>query len=472
MTENKLRIDDSLSVRNGHLYVEECDTCDLAATFGTPLFVISEDQIRRNYRRIYRAFADRWPEGEVNVLPALKAAPYIAVRRILSEEGAGCDTFGPSELECAVRGNARPDLISVNGSLKSAETIRRGVDLGARIVIDAPRELEIVIDAARTLDKKARVMFRLKPYLADLDIESDFHMGLIKDATQRIRYGMPTNEVLELGPKVSAAAEYIEVIGFHCHIGRHSTLSEVWKSLVANCVKLAAELCDQWGWRDWTPIFDFGGGFAPPRNFDTDHARTGEPAPPIEDYAEAMTTTFRTALLEHGFNPNGVGLEIEPGRGLHSDTGLHLTTVINMKHADLIQQTWAETDTSEVFVGTWAMDPSVAPFNFKIASQAAAEATTSLDIVGKSCGGELILLDAATPRLAAGDVIAFLDTGAYIETLGCNFNAMPRPGVLLVSGGNADWIRRPETIEDVFAREQLPDWLDKHQPDAQPARAS
>ena len=81
------RIDDCLSARNGHLFVEEWDTLDLIRQFGSPLFVLSEDQIRRNVRRFQKAFQDGWPDGPVKVLPAAKANWISAVQRILADEG-------------------------------------------------------------------------------------------------------------------------------------------------------------------------------------------------------------------------------------------------------------------------------------------------------------------------------------------------------------------------------------------------
>ncbi|MDH3644373.1 MAG: diaminopimelate decarboxylase, partial [Gammaproteobacteria bacterium] len=119
---------------------------------------------------------------------------------------------------------------------------------------------------------------------------------------------------------------------------------------------------------------------------------------------------------------------------------------------------WAEVDTSEQFLGTYAMDPSVPPFKFIVANKADREANEIVDIVGKSCGGEMLLLDSRVPLLEAGDLIALLDTGAYIESLSCNFNAMPRPGTLLISDDQAEWIREPESIEQVFSRDRVPVW--------------
>ena len=114
------RIDDCLSVRGDHLWIEGCDAVELAARFGTPIYVVSENQLRRNVRRLARAFSGQWP-GPVRVLPSIKANHVLALRRILSTEGLGCDTFGPSELWAALACGVAPALISVNGTGKSAD---------------------------------------------------------------------------------------------------------------------------------------------------------------------------------------------------------------------------------------------------------------------------------------------------------------------------------------------------------------
>ena len=88
-----------LSVRNGRLFVEDCDTVELAEKFGTPLFVVSEALLVQNARNYQAAFSKHWPEGRARIMAAIKANPITAVRRILTREGIGCDTFGPGELE-------------------------------------------------------------------------------------------------------------------------------------------------------------------------------------------------------------------------------------------------------------------------------------------------------------------------------------------------------------------------------------
>ncbi len=141
------RIDDCLSVRDGHLWIEGCDAVELAARFGTPVYVVSENQLRRNARRLVKAFSARWP-GPVRVLPSIKANHVLALRRVLTEEGLGCDTFGPMELQAALACGVPPELISVNGTGKSAELVEQAVSAGCRLTLDSPRELDLAIQAA------------------------------------------------------------------------------------------------------------------------------------------------------------------------------------------------------------------------------------------------------------------------------------------------------------------------------------
>src|SRR2546423_10808814 len=158
-----VRIDDCLSIREGHLWIEECDAVELARRFGTPLYAVSEDQLRRNARRIGAAFAAAWPDGPTALLPSLKANLSLALRAILNSEGLGADTFGPGELHAVLAAGTEPGLISVNGSIKDAELVGRAVGAGARVTLDSPGELDLVAAAARASGRRAQVRLRPRP---------------------------------------------------------------------------------------------------------------------------------------------------------------------------------------------------------------------------------------------------------------------------------------------------------------------
>src|SRR5512145_3444399 len=121
------RLDDCLSKRDDRLFIEDCDTIDLVRQFGSPIFVLSEDQIRRNARRFRQAFQQGWPDGVVKVLPAAKANWALAVQRILADEGCGCDVYSTGELSAALDAGVHPQFISVNGVPKDAAHIYRSI---------------------------------------------------------------------------------------------------------------------------------------------------------------------------------------------------------------------------------------------------------------------------------------------------------------------------------------------------------
>ena len=460
MTSEPNQINQFLSIRQGKLFLENCDLSETAKQFGTPLFVISESHLRSNLRRYKNAFAQYWQEGPVRIMPSLKASPLIAVRKVLSDEGCGCDIFGPGELECALRGGVNPHEISVNGSIKDRSIIRRGIELGARIVLDSPRELEICQQEAQALNKVARVMFRIKPSLSELDAMSDFAPAYaIRDLTQLIKYGIPTTELLPMCTSVMAMAN-VNPIGIHVHIGRHSSKLEVWESLVTQRVLLTKQMSELMA--GWVPSeVDFGGGFPSFPDTDPDVYIKGYSDHPIEDYAKIIVTTFRNTMAAVNLDCVGITLEVEPGRGLHCDTGIHLTRVKNTKQEDgESTHKWAEVDTSEVFLGVPGLSDED-PFAVMVANKMDQPNSITTDIVGLTCNAERLCNQIEMPVLEGGDLLVLLNTGSYIEAMAANFNALPRPGSVLVSGASAELIKRHETIDAVFARDIIPARLNK-----------
>ena len=181
-------------------------------------------------------------------------------------------------------------------------------------------------------------------------------------------------------------------------------------------------------------------------------------APTIEDYAETTVTTFRDTLKAGGINLSNVRLQLEPGRSFYGDTGLHLTKVKKFKQqTQPMKLNWVLTDTTYFF-----MSGGVYEFNFhefKVANKVNAPTRHVADIVGHSCYADRISPLVKVPDMEEGDVIAFLDMGAYQEVSASNFNALPRPGVVLVKDDQAEVIKVAETIEDVYQRDRLPSWL-------------
>lgn len=452
-------INPPLSIRDGRLFIEDCDAAELAKTFGTPLFVVSETKLVENFRAYQQAFSRHWPEGRVRVMAAIKANPVTAIRRILTEEGCGCDTFGQGELELALRGGVAPADIALNGSVKPAALIARAIELGVHIILDSLREAELCEQEAERLGKTAEVVLRVKPWLAEMDVPSDFFPArTIRDMTQTVKYGIPASD-LPKALELLRGSQRLNLIGTHTHCGRHSKKPEFWVSLIRNYVNLINEIRSGMGGA-WVPqLVSIGGGFAAEFDKESRVAVTDYRTPEAESYARICTGTFREELARHGIPADGIIFEIEPGRALHNDTGIHLARIENIKRETAaISRTWAETDTSEVFLSVGSLN-TTSPFEYIIANKAGQPAENTADIVGSTCNYECLAEQQKVPALDPGDVLAFLNTGSYIEPYTCNFNALPRPGMVLVKGGEACWIKRPETQDEVFARDIVPERL-------------
>ena len=449
-----------LSIKGGHLYIEGCDTTKLASKFGTPLFVVSEAQLVSNAKSFRNSFEAYWPEGPVKIMAAVKACPVTAVRRVLTREGIGCDTFGFGELECALRGGVAPENIAVNGSIKGRDIIRKSIDLGCFIVLDSPVELTYCQEEAKALGKKARVVIRVKPSLDDLDDPSDFFPArTIREMTQTVKYGIPNSELTDMLPRFKDCPNVIPE-GVHMHVGRHTKKLDAWVYMMKRYAKWIKRVSNGLG-GDWTPkVVSIGGGFAAEHDIESRVVVTDYQTPTIEQFAEATTSAFREGMKEQGFSTDGLIFEVEPGRALHNETGIHLASVHNVKHEmENTDYQWIETDTSECFLSVGGLN-TTPPFPYMIASKADAPLTEKADIVGLTCNYECLMEQGDVPaEVKSGDILAFMNTGSYIEVYTCNFNCLPRPGMVLVSGNMAELIKEHETLEQVFSRDVVPERL-------------
>ncbi len=435
-----------LSIRGGHLWIEECDVVTLAARFGTPLYVISSAQLRANCVALRLAFERYW-RGPVELLPSLKANYVLAVRKLLNDEGAGCDVFGANELRTALRAGVPASRISVNGSAKSPELLRAAVAAGATLTLDSAQELDVL--RAITSEVGARVRLRVRPDHGALTEGSDFFPGMaIRDAAQLYKPGIEPGAAREIGRR-ALSHRGIELTGLMTHLGLHSADPAVWAKMAAGFGEVVSALCEAWA--PWKPReLDVGGGLPAPR--DPTHPDKRE-AEPLERYADAIATNLRASLASGGVDAAGIVLQIEPGRSLFADAGVHLSRVMHVKaQTRPVASTWVEVDTTEMFMPDLLMEHAY--FRPQFASRADAPVAGTAHIVGISCNFDLIARDVAAPRVEAGDIVAFLDTGAYQDAAASNFNVLARPGTVLVRGNRARLVKRHETVEEVLGRDE------------------
>jgi len=486
---------DCISVRQGRLFIDERDAVGLAREFGTPLFVMSETQLRANVRRFRAAFSAEWTEGPVDVLPAFKANTTLATRHVLSNEGAGADVYSPQELDGVLRTAVPPRLVSVNGGGKGRAHLARCIEAGVRITVEDVEEVGLIQEVAAGLDRVAKVRLRVKPTVPNLWRKTDFsQLSVPIDlGVQVYKSGIPPEYLVEMG-RQAIAASHVDLVGLHMHAGRHHSSLWFWEGLMTRFGRLVGELSKAWD--GWQPEeIDIGGGWPSVRDPLNDETPRSEflltaagyplmvglrglgertyhramskllpavtshkerPAPPtVEAYAAAAIPALRLELSRAGVGTAGVRLQVEPGRSLYGNAGIHLTEVMVVKRQSApIPYAWVLMDTTSFFFAGGHFERS--RFPHVVADNVNGSATLTADLVGHSCFADQFVLSAHLPQVSTGDVIAFLDTGAYQESSASNFNALPRPATVMVSGDRAEVIRRAETIEDVYARDIVP----------------
>lgn len=495
------RIDDCLTARNGHLFIEDCDTVAIARKFGSPLFVVSEAQLRRNIRRFQTAFVKGWPDGPVKIMPAAKACWNQAIQGIIAAEGCGCDIYSPGELWVALQSGFDPQYISVNGVPKGEAHIKHAIEKGARITIDSIEEIDLVEKWATRLNLEAKVRLRLKPALSGFTKYSDFSAGgLVSTDIAAMVYkgGLPLGDVIDLGRRIMQMSK-VTLVGFHEHHGRHDRSVRYWEEQMKAFARDVGVVCRALDGFVPTEI-DIGGGFACPRDPFNAETQYTEPfqllalhglskglaligtqmryrllswiidkgilytpnqqrAPSIEAYADACTQTLRRELPKHGVPTRGLMLQAEPGRSLHGDTAIHLTTVKNIKRMTTpLKWNHLIIDSTEFWFTGGRYEHHLHDYIF--ANKTESPRTAKADIIGRSCYGDRLIPTVRVPDdVVPGDLLAMLDVGAYQEVSMSNFNAIPRPATVLVSGERVETIRRAETLDDVFQRDVIPDYL-------------
>ena len=494
-------LDDCLSTRDGRLFIEELDTVELVREFGSPIFVLSEDQIRRNVRRFQDAFSAGWSDGPVKVMPATKANWISAIQRILADEGCGCDIYSSGELTIALEAGFEPQFISVNGVPKDEGHIYRSIQAGARVTIDSLEEVDVIERAAADLDIVAKVRLRLKPVISGFIDHSDFVAeGLVPTDIAALAYkgGLSFDEVMTIAPRI-LTMEKVELVGFHQHNGRHHPSLRYWEEQMKAYAREMGRVCQALGGYQPQEI-DIGGGFAIPRdphNAVTDYTEPAQlaalygvskvlnpisskiryktmarlidtivskpndqMAPTIEAYAEVCTRTLREELPKQGIETRGLMLQLEPGRSIYGDAGIHLATIRNIKRiTSPIRWKVVTVDTTEFWFTGGRYEHHL--HDYRIANKTDAPLVDKADIIGKSCYGDRLMPTIPIPEVEVGDIFAFLDTGAYQEVSCSNFNAMPRPATVLVTGDQAHIIRHAETEAEVLSRDTMPAHLER-----------
>jgi diaminopimelate decarboxylase len=403
---------DASGIEDGRLLIGGCDTAELAARFGTPLYVVAESHLRLRAREFTAAMGD----GEV--VFASKAFPCTAVLEVFHEEGLSVDVASGGELALALKAGYAGERIVFHGNAKSAAELRAAAEVGARIVVDNFDDL----DKLEALGAPVEVFIRVTP-----GVVADTHAAILTGHAGS-KFGLSLAQAPEAIQRLTDAP-WADLKGLHMHIGSQLFDLEPWRL----AVEALATLGD-------FPAYDLGGGLA------VAYTRDKHP-PTVEQYVDTMRATADELL-----GP-GKALSIEPGRALVAQAGVTLYTVESVKDVDL-----PDGDVRFVAVDG-GMSDNLRPMLYD--AQYTAEIVgrmgrpgTSCTVVGKHCeSGDVLIRDTTLPDPRPGDILVTPVTGAYVYAMANNYNGVPRPPVVFCSNGESRLVVRRETYEDLYARD-------------------
>ncbi|MGI8412247.1 MAG: diaminopimelate decarboxylase [Solirubrobacteraceae bacterium] len=401
----------------GHLEIGGCDAVELAREFGTPAYVVVEDDLRSRAQTFLAALAGRHADSDL--LFASKAFACSAVYRLLAQEGLACDVASGGELALALKAGFDPRRIFLHGNAKSEVELREALDAGVgHVVLDSLDDLDRLERITAELRCSQAVLIRVTP-----DVAGDTHHA-ISTGQADSKFGFSTLQAAEAIERLHAAG-HLDLVGLHCHIGSQLFELEPFRAAVRAIAALGE-----------FPVYNLGGGLAV--------AYTAAQHPPeIADYVETLVDTVHELL---GTDKR---LLLEPGRALVANSTVTLYTVQTVKRN---VSTWVAVDGGM----SDNLRPMLygAPYEAMIADRALEPPSERCQIVGKHCeSGDVIVRDAPLPEPARGDVLATPATGAYGYSLANNYNGVPRPPVIFCRAGQARIVVRRETYEDLAARD-------------------
>ena len=428
----------NLSINSeNHLVIGQHDTVELAKKFGTPLYVLDEDLMRDNCRA-YKNAIDTYYDGHGLVLFASKALCTMYTGRLVAEEGLGADVVSGGELYTLYKAGFPMEKVFFHGNNKTPDEIELALNCGVgHIVVDNKYELELLNRIANEKNVNQRILFRIKP-----GIDAHTH-DFVKTGQIDSKFGvaLENGEAYEIH-KLALSMSNIQIDGVHCHIGSQIFDVEPFCEAAKVMIGFIADLYDKLGIK--VNILNLGGGFG------IKYTATDDPIAPSE-YIHKVTNVVKELAQEKGIDLPF--LVFEPGRSIVASAGITLYTVGCVKEIENVR-TYVSID------GGMCDNPRYILYGSKytaiLANNASAEPVAPITIAGKCCeSGDLIQEHVMMPQIHVGDTLAVLATGAYNYSMSSNYNRIPRPPIVAVSGNETKIIVKRETYDDLIKNDVL-----------------
>lgn len=420
---------DHFLYKKGALHAEDVAVRNIAAEVGTPFYCYSTATLTRHYQLFTQAL-DPMPHL---VCFAIKSLSNIAVLKVLGNLGAGMDVVSGGEYQRALAAGVSGEKIVFSGVGKTQDEMRMALLGGIRqFNVESEAELLALSQVASSLDKIAPITIRVNP-----DVDAKTHEKIATGKKEN-KFGIPINRASEVYA-LAASLPGIDVIGIDVHIGSQLTDLAPFEEAYFKIAELTVRLREQ---GHNIRRLDLGGGLGIP------YEKSNLPLPLPSDYG---------ALIKRTLGHLGCEIEIEPGRLISGNAGILVSKVIYVK----------EGEGQDFLILDAAMNDLVRPSMYgahhdiiPVQEAAIGAKTRPYDIVGPVCEtGDTFAKARPLTDLTAGDLVAFRSAGAYGAVMASEYNSRPLIPEVLVHDHNFAVIRPRPTLEEMIARDRMPEWL-------------
>ena len=407
-----------------------CDVTVLANKYGTPLYVMSEDEIVKNINTIKSSFDDRYDNCETFF--AAKSFLTKDMLRILMRLNIGLDVVSGGELYLARSMNFPPEKITFHGNSKTDEEIESGVEYGVgKFVCDSIDEIIKINVTAAVRRRTADILIRVTP-----GIDSHTHEH-ISTAHADSKFGIPLSYV-KSAVSLCMNSPHVKLRGFHFHVGSQLMDNTSHMMALEILLNLMKEVRDELSFE--TEILDMGGGYGIAYTESDNPIRISEFISPMVERVESFCSEFGMSRPK---------LVIEPGRSIVGSAGITLYTVGSVKDIPGIR-TYVGVD------GGFPDNPRYALYGAEyravVANRVNEEPFMRATVAGKCCeSGDIVIKEITLPNVIRGDIIAVFTTGAYNHSMASNYNKNRIPAVVMIRDGKPYLSVRRQSYEEMYA---------------------
>lgn len=420
-----------MHIENSEIFIADRRVADLAAEFGTPLYVYDEQKIRENYRRAVDAFTRHYPD--FRMFYAVKCCNNPAIVNILRQEGAGADCASVNEILLAKSVGLEGENIMFSGNFLSDEDIKAGLESGVVFNLDdestLPRLLEFGVPEV--------LSFRINPGYGRSNV-GDY----VTNAGPNAKFGIHPDHVKDAYRAAKAAG--VKRFGAHMMTGSCITDSNYFPFVTGLLMDIIGDVSRELG-IDFEFV-DLGGGLGIPYE-------PGEAPLDLEDAAEKTAAMFRRKCEEYNMKPPR--LEMEPARYFVGNAGYVVGQVHAIKHS---YKTIVGTD---IGMNVLVRPAFYGSYHHIYVDWKEDHPRTLLGMCGQLCENtDFWVRDRMLPEdMEVGDLVVVENAGAYGFGMSYQYNGRLRAAEVLVNHSDATLIRERETFDDMVAHTYVPDYL-------------